>query len=256
MRVFEIVRDLTGAPLPRRLPYALAAAAARFEEARARLTGRPPLITRGVVEILRHDWSMDSRRSIAELGYRITSLESGVTALVRSLSSFVHPVRDSDSLATRAARRPRPKARDPADQGLGIRDSIGPNHPPQPPSNQSDAANGRRRGRAGPRRRQRSLSGAGGTPQPRCLQARAPDDGHAAGCGRRGAGDFLEGLQATEPVRVQGELRHVAAPDRGELLDRLDPRAAASRVGARRGGPGTVRRRRKPRRRPAPRRSA
>ena len=91
MRVFEIVRDLTGAPLPRRLPYALAAAAARFEEARARLTGRPPLITRGVVEILRHDWSMDSRRSIAELGYRMTTLESGVTALVRSLSSFVHP---------------------------------------------------------------------------------------------------------------------------------------------------------------------
>ena len=91
MRVFEIVRELTGAPLPRRLPYALASIAARIEEARARLTGRPPLLTRGVVEILRHDWSMDSRRSIDELGYRMTPLESGVTAVVRSLSPFVRP---------------------------------------------------------------------------------------------------------------------------------------------------------------------
>ncbi len=89
MRVFEIVRELTGAPLPRRLPYAVAAAAARFEEARARLMGRPPLITRGVVEILRHDWSMDSRRSIDELGYRVTPLVSGLQALVGSFSPFI-----------------------------------------------------------------------------------------------------------------------------------------------------------------------
>jgi NAD+-dependent farnesol dehydrogenase len=89
MRVFEIVRELTGAPLPRRLPYALASAAARFEEARARLTGRPPLLTRGVVEILRHDWSMDSRRSIDELGYRTTLLESGLKTLLSSLSPFL-----------------------------------------------------------------------------------------------------------------------------------------------------------------------
>jgi dihydroflavonol-4-reductase len=91
MRVFEIVRELTGAPLPRRLPYAVASAAAWFEEARARLTGRPPLITRGVVEILRHDWSMDSRRSIDELGYRTTPLESGLKALLGSFSSFLLP---------------------------------------------------------------------------------------------------------------------------------------------------------------------
>ena len=91
MRVFEIVRELTGAPLPRRLPYAVAAAAARLEEARARLTGRAPLITRGVVEILRHDWSMDSRGSIDELGYRTTPLESGLKALLESFSSFLLP---------------------------------------------------------------------------------------------------------------------------------------------------------------------
>lgn len=89
MRVFDIVRELTGAPLPRRLPYALATAAAWFEEARARLTGHPPQLTCGIVEILRHDWSMDSRRSVDELGYRITPLAAGLEALVRSLSPFV-----------------------------------------------------------------------------------------------------------------------------------------------------------------------
>jgi nucleoside-diphosphate-sugar epimerase len=85
MRVFEIVRELTGARLPRRLPFALASAAALVEEARARVTGRPPLLTRATVEILRHDWPLDSLRSIEALGYRVTALESGVRATVAGL---------------------------------------------------------------------------------------------------------------------------------------------------------------------------
>ncbi len=82
MRVFEIVRQLTGAPLPRRLPFAIASAVALVEEVRARLTGRPPLITRGVVEIFRHDWAMDSGASGAELDYRVTALEAGLRSVV------------------------------------------------------------------------------------------------------------------------------------------------------------------------------
>jgi len=82
MRVFEIVRELTGRPLPRRIPYAVAWAGALVEEARARLTGRAPLLTRGVVEIFRHDWSMDSARSLAELSYRVSPLGEGVRALL------------------------------------------------------------------------------------------------------------------------------------------------------------------------------
>jgi nucleoside-diphosphate-sugar epimerase len=82
MRVFEIVRKLTGRRLPRRIPYAVAWAAALFEEARARLTGRAPLLTRGVVSIFRHEWSMDSARSLAELSYRVTPLEEGVRAVL------------------------------------------------------------------------------------------------------------------------------------------------------------------------------
>ena len=86
LRVFEILRAERGVALPRVLPYALAATVGAFEELRARLTHRPPLITRGAVEIFRHDWSMDSRRSVHELSLRITPLDSGVRALLAALS--------------------------------------------------------------------------------------------------------------------------------------------------------------------------
>jgi nucleoside-diphosphate-sugar epimerase len=82
MRVFEIVRELTGRPLPARIPVAVAWAAAVYEETRARITGRPPRLTRGVVRIFRHDWPMDSARSVAELSYRITPLYEGVRAML------------------------------------------------------------------------------------------------------------------------------------------------------------------------------
>lgn len=85
MRLFEIVRDATGVALPRRIPFAVATAAGWIEEARAQLTGATPLLTRGIVEIFRHDWSMDSRLSVDELSYRITSLDAGVVATLGSL---------------------------------------------------------------------------------------------------------------------------------------------------------------------------
>lgn len=82
MRVFEIVGELTGRRLPRRIPLAGAWVAAVVEEARARLTGHAPLLTRGVVEIFRHDWSLDSARSVAELSYRVRPLDEGLRALL------------------------------------------------------------------------------------------------------------------------------------------------------------------------------
>jgi farnesol dehydrogenase len=78
MRVFEIVRDITGRPLPRRIPMAAAASVAAVHDAAARWLHRPPLITRGIVNIFQCDWSMDSRRSARELSYRVTSLEKGL----------------------------------------------------------------------------------------------------------------------------------------------------------------------------------
>ena len=77
-RVFEILRELTGRRLPRRIPFAAASAAAALHESRARWSGKAPQLTRGAVEIFRHDWSLDSSRSIAELSYRITPLEEGI----------------------------------------------------------------------------------------------------------------------------------------------------------------------------------
>jgi farnesol dehydrogenase len=85
MRVFEIVRDVTGAPLPMKLPFAVAYGVAAAEELRARLTGRPPRLTRGTVRIFQRDWSLDSRRSIDELSYHVTPLEAGIRAVLESL---------------------------------------------------------------------------------------------------------------------------------------------------------------------------
>lgn len=86
MRVFEIVRDQRGGHLPRKLPLWMARTAARIEEARARLTGRPPRLTRGAIDIFQRDWSMDSARSIAELSYRFRPLEDGIRRTLSSIS--------------------------------------------------------------------------------------------------------------------------------------------------------------------------
>ena len=85
MRVFEIVRELTGRPLPRRIPYALAWILGRGGRARAAAFNSPPLLTRGVVDIFRREWAFDSDRAIAELGYAITPLKEGVARTVEDV---------------------------------------------------------------------------------------------------------------------------------------------------------------------------
>src|SRR5438067_2033677 len=59
-RVFEIVREVTGRRVPLRIPFPLATLLGAAEELRVFLVGGTPLITRGAVEIFRHDWSLDS----------------------------------------------------------------------------------------------------------------------------------------------------------------------------------------------------
>jgi hypothetical protein len=63
---------------------AVATAIGWIEEQRAAMTGRPPLITRGAVQIFRHDWRLDSTRSVDELSYRISPLEVGLKATFSS----------------------------------------------------------------------------------------------------------------------------------------------------------------------------
>jgi farnesol dehydrogenase len=86
-RVFDIVRDLTGRTPPRRIPYVVATAIGALEELRSSLTGATPLVTRGAVEIFRHDWTFDSSDAIRELGYTITPLADGIRETVRSLTA-------------------------------------------------------------------------------------------------------------------------------------------------------------------------
>jgi nucleoside-diphosphate-sugar epimerase len=91
MRLFEVLRELRNTGLPRRLPYGLASILGTLEEARARLTGRPPLLTRATVEIFRHDWPLDSQPAVETLGYRPTPMEYGVRATLAELSPGARP---------------------------------------------------------------------------------------------------------------------------------------------------------------------
>ncbi|HXW03973.1 MAG TPA: NAD-dependent epimerase/dehydratase family protein [Vicinamibacterales bacterium] len=85
MHLFEILRAITGGSLPRRIPFPVAEVAAWIDEARTKVTGRPPLLTRGIVEIFRHDWPLDSARSIRDLGLRVRPLEEGLRALLAGM---------------------------------------------------------------------------------------------------------------------------------------------------------------------------
>lgn len=84
-RAFEIVKDLTGRREPRRIPFPVAEALGAVEELRARLFGSRPLVTRGAVEIFRHDWSLDSGAAERGLGYAITPLAEGIRRTVAAL---------------------------------------------------------------------------------------------------------------------------------------------------------------------------
>jgi farnesol dehydrogenase len=84
-RLFEIVQQLTGRRPPPRIPFPVADLLGAMEEMRVGLFGGTPLLTRGAVDIFRHDWSLDSGEAIRDLGYTLTPLSEGVS---RTLSSI------------------------------------------------------------------------------------------------------------------------------------------------------------------------
>jgi len=84
-RVFDIVRAVTGRRRPWRIPFPIADAMGAAEELRVRLFGGTPLVTRGAVEIFRHDWSLDSGTAQRALGYTITPLEDGIRRTIESI---------------------------------------------------------------------------------------------------------------------------------------------------------------------------
>jgi farnesol dehydrogenase len=85
IRVFEIVRELTGRSLPWTIPYVIAEAIGAIEELRAGLTGATPLLTRRTVDIFREQWPLDSTAAIGDLDYRITPLSEGMARTIASL---------------------------------------------------------------------------------------------------------------------------------------------------------------------------
>jgi NAD+-dependent farnesol dehydrogenase len=83
--IYVFLRTVRGRPLPRRMPIPIARAAAIANELYAALVQRPPLLDRGVVEIFRHDWALDSRAAEAELGLRMTPLDEGFSRTLETL---------------------------------------------------------------------------------------------------------------------------------------------------------------------------
>jgi farnesol dehydrogenase len=86
-RVFEILERLTGRRPPPRIPFPVAVLMGAAEELRVTLFGGTPLITRGAVEIFRHDWSLDSAAAIRDLGYTLTPLDVGVQQTLQSIEA-------------------------------------------------------------------------------------------------------------------------------------------------------------------------
>ena len=85
-RIFELVQQITGKRSPRRIPFPVADALGAAEELRVTLFGGTPLITRGAVEIFRHDWSLDSSEASRQLGYTVTPLDEGIRRTVAGLA--------------------------------------------------------------------------------------------------------------------------------------------------------------------------
>ena len=61
------------------------------EELRVSLFGGTPLVTRGAVEIFRHDWSLDSGDAVRDLAYRMTPLSDGVARTLASIREAARP---------------------------------------------------------------------------------------------------------------------------------------------------------------------
>jgi len=83
--IYAFVRERRGRPVPRRLPFLVAATGAAACEALTLLTGRPPRLTRGIVEIFRQDWPVDSEAARRDLSLGVTPLTDGLERTLAAL---------------------------------------------------------------------------------------------------------------------------------------------------------------------------
>ncbi len=60
------------------MPFSLGKMLGAAELAKAKVFGQAPQLTPGIVEIFKRDWVYSRAKAMAELGYRVTSLEEGL----------------------------------------------------------------------------------------------------------------------------------------------------------------------------------
>jgi farnesol dehydrogenase len=77
---FRLLTEFSGVRHPvLHFPFWMGKLMGQIDLARAKLTGRPPQVTPGVVEIFKRDWVYSSEKAVRELDYRVTPLEEGLT---------------------------------------------------------------------------------------------------------------------------------------------------------------------------------
>lgn len=90
-RLFSLVEEISGCPVPKRhIPLGVASALGRLMALWADLTGLPPRLTNGVVEVFRQHWAYSSARAQRELGYRVTPLDEGLRTTISWLKAEGH----------------------------------------------------------------------------------------------------------------------------------------------------------------------
>ena len=87
VRAFELAAAAGFKPPPRALPYWLSEVIGAAERGRVRVFGGSPLVTRGTVEIFRHDWPLDHAAAARDLGFRVTPLSTGIARTLAELET-------------------------------------------------------------------------------------------------------------------------------------------------------------------------
>jgi farnesol dehydrogenase len=91
LQLFEALRAVAGVAPPRlHIPYAVATTLGATLLLWAELTGHPPLLTPGVVNVFKEHWAYASGKAERELGYHVTPLPDGLRRTVDWLRASGH----------------------------------------------------------------------------------------------------------------------------------------------------------------------
>jgi NAD+-dependent farnesol dehydrogenase len=89
--LFAAVQQTTKKAPPRiHIPYPMASVLGRLLWTWADVTGHPPMLTPGVVDVFKQHWAYSSEKAERELGYRITPLGEGIRRTVEWLHAEGH----------------------------------------------------------------------------------------------------------------------------------------------------------------------